>query len=80
VGIASNEHCGHGFRTTFSTLAREVLDYPDRIVEASLAHVTSGVEGIYNKARFFEKRRELMQAWADYLDELRDDVPMTRTR
>jgi len=32
-----------------------------------LAHVPSGVEGIYNRAAYMPRRRELAQEWADML-------------
>ena len=35
--------------------------------EAALAHVVAGVEGAYMRSGLFERRRRLMQAWADYL-------------
>lgn len=41
-------------------------------VEAALAHITPGVEGVYNKAGYLEQRRAMMQAWADHLDTIRD--------
>ncbi len=46
---------------------------PD-VIEAQLAHVDKNrVRGIYNKAEYLEKRRSMMQAWADYLDGLKAD-------
>ncbi len=45
-------------------------DYDERHVEFSLAHVQGGVKGKYNKAKYFSQRVELMQEYADYLDEI----------
>ncbi|WP_404362541.1 tyrosine-type recombinase/integrase [Marinobacter sp.] len=59
----------HGFRHTASTLLRE-HGWPRDYVEVQLAHVESGVAGVYNKAQYLEKRREMMQWYADYLDSL----------
>lgn len=59
----------HGFRHIFSTELRE-LGFARDHVEASLAHKVGGVEGIYNKAIYIEPRKEMMQAWADHLDDL----------
>jgi integrase len=62
----------HGFRTSFSTLAREKGFNPDHI-EKQLAHqLKDAVEAAYNKAVYLEPRRKMMQSWADYLDELRE--------
>ncbi len=60
---------GHGARHTASTLLREHgwnRDY----VELQLAHKEAGVAGVYNKAQYLEKRREMMQWYANYLDAL----------
>ena len=61
----------HGFRTSFSTLAREKGFNPDH-VEKQLAHqLKDAVVAAYNKAEYLEPRRRMMQSWADYLDGLR---------
>ena len=40
----------------------------DRVVaEAALAHTVGGVEGAYLRSDLFARRREVMQAWSDYL-------------
>ncbi len=59
----------HGFRHIFSTELRE-MGFARDYVEASLAHKVGGVEGIYNKAIYVEPRKEMMQTWANHLDEL----------
>lgn len=58
---------GHGARHTASTLLRE-HGWNRDFVEAQLAHKEAGVAGVYNKAQYLEKRREMMQWYADYLD------------
>ena len=64
----------HGFRTSFSTLAREKGFNPDH-VEKQLAHqLKDRVEATYNKAEYLEQRRKMMQEWADYIDGLRAQV------
>ena len=56
----------HGFRSSFrSWCADEGVSR--EIAEAALAHVVRGVEGAYQRSDLFDKRREVMQAWADYL-------------
>jgi hypothetical protein len=45
------------------------------VIEAQLAHGKSGPLGMaYDRAEFMEQRRAMMQAWADYLDKLRQGV------
>ncbi|MGG1944252.1 hypothetical protein AB1286_05505 [Trinickia sp. NRRL B-1857] len=59
---------------TARTLAVEKLGFPVEIVEMQLAHDVRDVHGrAYNRTHWLDKRRELMQAWADYLDRLRAD-------
>lgn len=57
----------HGFRHIFSTELREQGFTRDH-VEAALAHKVGGVEGVYNKAIYFDQRKVMIQKWADYLD------------
>lgn len=58
----------HGFRSTFRDWAGDCTDHPREIVEAALAHaVGSAVERAYRRGDALEKRRKLMQDWADFL-------------
>jgi integrase len=58
----------HGFRSTFRDWAAEQTSQPREIAEAALAHaVPSAVEAAYLRTSFFDKRRELMDAWAAYV-------------
>jgi integrase len=67
------EQSWHGFRTTASTLLRELGWDPD-LVERQLSHdVGSDVARAYDKSTLFPLRRKMMQAWADYLDEIKSD-------
>lgn len=59
---------GHGWRSVGSTWANESGLNPDAI-EMQLAHVDGSVRGIYNRARYMDERRPMLQAWADWLDE-----------
>lgn len=64
-GLAS----GHGFRHQFSTIMNE-HEWPADAIEKQLAHANSGsIRGIYNHAQYMDKRREMMQWWADWIDE-----------
>jgi integrase len=65
--------CGHGMRGTFKTLGLEVLDYSENVIGAVLAHKPKDVNGTaYNRATYLQQRKVMLQAWADYLDSLRD--------
>ena len=58
----------HGFRTCFRTWASERTNAARAVMELSLAHaVGSSVEQAYSRSDLIEKRRVLMQAWADFV-------------
>ena len=58
----------HGFRSSFRDWAAEKGDAPREVCELALAHVNSDrVEAAYRRSDLFERRRQLMTAWADYL-------------
>lgn len=62
---------GHGFRATARTLIRECLGWDKDVIERHLAHVSDEeLGGSYDRATFLAQRREMVQAWADFLDEL----------
>ena len=64
----------HGFRAIARTLLAEQLGYPAEHIEQQLAHQVRDVHGrAYNRTQFLEQRREMLQAWADYLDRMRED-------
>ena len=61
----------HDLRRTFSTLIGEHSDFNDDVIDSLLNHkqsaTRSGVMRHYQNAKRLPKRREVMQAWADYL-------------
>ena len=58
----------HGFRSSFRVWAAEKSNATRDIAEMALAHkVGSDIERSYARSDMFEKRRDLMGAWADYL-------------
>lgn len=72
MGYEKHELTGHGFRATARTLLDEVLGYRVEIIELQLAHAVKDANGrAYNRTTFWRERVEMMQAWGDYLDELR---------
>ena len=57
----------HGFRSTFRDWAAERTGVQNEVAEMALAHtVSSKVEAAYRRGDLFEKRRRLMEAWAEY--------------
>jgi integrase len=57
----------HGFRSTFRDWAAEQTNYPRELAEAALAHVLKDkTEAAYQRGDLLEKRRLLMQEWANY--------------
>ena len=70
LGYGKEEMTGHGFRSMASTLLNEQGWNRDAI-ERQLAHAERNkVRAAYNFAEFLPERRKMMQAWADYLDQL----------
>ncbi len=58
----------HGFRSSFRDWAAECTDAPGEVCELALAHVNRDrVEAAYRRSDLFDRRRTLMQQWADYL-------------
>jgi integrase len=73
----------HGFRASFKTWATERTNFAREVVEAALAHVVGNkVEAAYQRGDMFDKRRQLMGAWAKFcartIDE--DNVVPLRAR
>jgi len=59
----------HGIRAAFKTWATERTNYPREVVELCLSHVQGDpLERAYQRGDILEKRRLLMQAWADYCE------------
>ena len=69
----------HGFRATARTLLHEVLEFPPEFIEVQLAHKPPGpLGGAYDRTVFLKQRTEMMQRWADYLDELKESARPTQ--
>jgi len=72
LGYSTEEMTSHGWRAVFRTLADEVLKQRVDLIEAQLSHqVRDPLGRAYNRTSFLPERIELMQVWADYLDQLR---------
>ncbi len=75
MGIPKEQMTGHGFRAMARTILDEVLGYQVDWIEHQLAHAVKDVNGrAYNRTAHLDKRREMMQHWADYLDQLRKEA------
>lgn len=71
MGYDKTEMTAHGFRALASTRLNE-LGFPPEVIERQLAHAERNkVRAAYNRAQHMDARRKMMQAWADYLDQLR---------
>ena len=58
----------HGFRSSFRDWAAEETVHPREVAEAALAHkVRNPIEAAYRRTDLFERRRRLMDEWANYL-------------
>jgi len=70
LGFTKDEMTAHGFRSIASTHLNELNWKPDAI-ERQLSHFERNKSrGSYNFAEYLDLRREMMQAWADYLEKL----------
>lgn len=59
----------HGFRSTFRDWVGDRTDYSRELAEHALAHRNKDkVEAAYRRGTATEKRREMMQAWADFIN------------
>ena len=85
LGFDGTTIVGHGFRAMARTVLDEVLGFRPDYIEHQLAHAVRDPLGrAYNRATHLPERRKMMQAWADYLDDLRESggkvVPMRKNR
>lgn len=72
LGYSSEEMTSHGFRAMASTLLNEMGHWHPDAIERQLAHADGDtVRRAYARGEFWEERVRMMQAWSDYLDQLR---------
>jgi integrase len=75
LGYANEDMTVHGFRATARTLLDEQLNFPIERIEQQLAHQVRDPNGrAYNRTKYLAERKEMMQVWADYLDQLKGAV------
>uniref|UniRef100_D5X4J3 Integrase family protein n=1 Tax=Thiomonas intermedia (strain K12) TaxID=75379 RepID=D5X4J3_THIK1 len=72
LGYDRDTVTGHGFRATARTILDEKLRYRVEVIEMQLAHAVRDPLGrAYNRTKYLEERKDMMQAWADYLGKIR---------
>jgi integrase len=77
MGYDKTEMTGHGFRSMASTLlngmkgANGARRWDKEAIERQLAHKDTTIRGVYNHQEHLEERRDMLQVWADYLDDLK---------
>lgn len=78
LGYRKDQMTAHGFRSMASTQLNE-LGVKTDLIEKQLAHEErNAVRAAYNRAAYLPERTQMMQQWADYLDELQlNIVPIT---
>lgn len=75
LGFDNDTMTPHGFRAMARTVMVERLNTHPDVIEAQLAHGKTGPLGsAYDRAEFLEQRRRMMNTWANYLEELRDQA------
>ncbi|WP_322052653.1 tyrosine-type recombinase/integrase [Paraburkholderia bannensis] len=75
------EITGHGFRAMARTILHERLRFPAEVIEHQLAHkVPDALGTAYNRTKFLDDRVAMMQAWADYLDRLKEGAEIAPNR
>jgi integrase len=73
MGYDNESMTGHGFRASARTMLEDQLGYDPKTAERQLAHKGKDPhKGAYDRTKHLDKRREMLQAWADYLDNLRN--------
>lgn len=72
LGFSNEQVTPHGFRATARTILDEVLGFRVDYIEQQLAHAVKDANGrAYNRTKHLPERKQMMQAWADYLDQLK---------
>lgn len=78
MGYAKDEATAHGFRSSASTILNE-RGFDADVIEAALAHQDEAdVRRAYNRATYWQARVDLMQVWADLLEEFREESITSR--
>ena len=72
MGFTNDEMTAHGFRAMARTILHQELNFAPELIEHQLAHrVPDSLGAAYNRTKFIEQRRVMMQSWSDYLEKLK---------
>ncbi len=72
MGYDNDTMTAHGFRAMARTLLDEILGFRVEWIEQQLAHAVKDANGrAYNRTKHLKQRTDMMQKWADYLDQLK---------
>jgi integrase len=75
LGYDNDAMTPHGFRAMARTILDEILGYRVDWIEHQLAHAVRDTNGrAYNRTAHLDGRRDMMQGWADYLDNLKTEA------
>jgi len=73
MGFDNTQMSVHGFRAMARTILDEVLGFRPDFIEHQLAQAVKDPNGrAYNRTAHLPERHKMMQAWADYLDSLKN--------
>ncbi|MBE0588462.1 MAG: integrase arm-type DNA-binding domain-containing protein [Hydrogenophaga sp.] len=79
MGYTPDKQTWHGFRATARTMLAERLEFDPLVIEAQLAHGVRDANGrAYNRTTYLAQRTTMMQAWADYLDQLKTGADVVK--
>ncbi len=62
----------HDLRRTGSTRLHE-MGFPSDVIEKALNHTIGGIRGVYNRAEYADQRKQMLQAWADFVESLQSN-------
>ena len=72
LGYADDVMSAHGFRSTASTIRHE-QGWNHDIIEVQLAHlIGTATSRAYNRFVYLSDRKNMMQSWTNYLDDLKE--------
>ena len=75
MGWTKEEMCVHGFRGMYSTLIHESQEWSNEVIKQQLSHQKeNAIEGAYDHSEYMEPRRKMMQRYADWLDQLKEEA------
>jgi hypothetical protein len=78
LGYTGDDQVAHGFRAIARTMLDEKLGFSAHLIEHQIGHMVRDAQGrTYNRTKHLPERHSMMQAWANYLDGLRNSSQVT---